>query len=120
MADYYGYTCIKTRRQYLVGFFPCRIARRHLYPGYSLYELYIVDLVLVMPYCRGSYTPMQFYFDAVSRGSLLNCCSRKYATQVKQYDDDVETAISAAWCASAALHIVKTLFCSLLLLSAGQ
>ena len=78
--------------------------------AHSLYGLCSIDLVLSMPCCLCIHSPVLTHLDAGSQGSLLECWSGKYATQVKQYDDDVETAIRAAWCASAALHIVKTCF----------
>ena len=78
--------------------------------AHSLYGLCSIDLVLFMPCCLGSHSPVLIHLDAGSQGSLLECWSGKYATQVKQYDDDVDTAIRAAWCASAALHLVELFF----------
>ena len=111
MADYYGDTCVNTRRQYLVDFFPlqdCKTASASWHTAcMDCAALTWCSLCLV---ASAFNSPVLTHLDAGSQGSLLECWSGKYATQVKQYDDDVETAIRAAWCASAALHIVKTCF----------
>ena len=89
-----------------MALFPLQHCKTSFCPPHSLHGLYSIDLVLIVLSCLGSRTPMQIYWMREVGEACLQCRSSSYAAQVKQYDDDVEAAIRAAWCASAALHIL--------------